>query len=229
MQLWRFGRGWSEATLRRHLAQLAQRKVSFTTPAEEMTEAEGWYVDGVDAPIGREPPGPPLSDGLFARARQAVINYDFSDPRIVVGHFDPDAPLVGRDMLLEIKVFGLRFLNGARVHGVRDEADDQRTVFGYRYDTLAGHFEQGFEWFLVTKVHASGEVRFKIEARWRLDRFPNWWSRLGFLLIGERCREIWRRLAVGRMRRLTRRPIEGTLAGPGRLAHRGDRRPRRTG
>ena len=228
MEFWRFGRGWSEATLKRYLAQLAQRKVSFTTLAEEMTRASGWYVDGIDRPIGREPPGPPLPDGLFARARQAIINYDFSDPRIVVCHFDPDAPLVGRDMLLEIKVLGLRFLNGVRVHSVRDEADDERSVFGYRYDTLAGHFEQGFEWFLLTKTHATGEVRFKIEAHWRLDRFPNWWSRLGFLLVGERFRELWRRLAVKRMRRLARQPAEKAVAPAGRLAHRGDVTPRRT-
>jgi uncharacterized protein (UPF0548 family) len=228
MQIWRFGRGWSEASLKRHLAELAQRKVSFTTLAEQMTQAAGWYVDGIDAPIGREPPGRPLPDGLFARARSAVINYDFSDPRIVVGHFDPDAPLAGRDILLEIKVFGLRFLNGARVHSVRDEADDARTVFGYRYDTLTGHFEQGFEWFLLTKTHATGEVRFKIEARWRLDKFPNWWSRLGFLLVGERFRELWRRLAVKRLRRLARRPADRAIAGPGRLAHRGDTTPSRS-
>jgi hypothetical protein len=82
----------------------------------------------------------------------------------------------------------LRFLGGVRVHTVRDEADDTRTSFGFRYDTLEGHFEQGFEWFLLSKRHASGEVRFRIQAHWRMGDFPTWWSRLGFLVLGDMSR-----------------------------------------
>ena len=224
---WRFGRGWSEAELRAYLAELRRARPNFDERPERMTPEYGWTVDGDDQPLGYEPPGPPLPDGLFVRARHALINYDFSDPRIVVGHFDPGAPLHGRDMLLEMKVLGFRFLNGCRVHAVRDEGDERRTSFGFRYDTLEGHIEQGFEWFLLSKNHASGEVRFRIQAHWRLGDFPSWWSRLGFLLVGERCRELWRRRAVRRLRRLAYRPVEGPLARPGRLAHRGDRSPRR--
>ena len=29
-----------------------------------------------------------------------------------------------------------------------------QSVFGFRYDTLEGHIEQGFEWFLLQKRHA---------------------------------------------------------------------------
>ena len=180
---WRFGRGWSEEELRGYLAELGQARPNFGERPERMTPEHGWTVDGDDRPIGYEPPGPPLPDGLFARAKQAIINYDFSDPRIAVGHFDPSASLDGREMLLEIKTFGLRFLGGVRVHTVRDESDEQRTSFGFRYDTLEGHFEQGFEWFLLSKSHASGEVRFRIQAHWRMGDFPTWWSRLGFLVL----------------------------------------------
>ena len=62
--------------------------------------------------------------------------------------------------------------------------------------------EKGFEWFLLTKDHLDGEIRLRIEAHWRLGDFPNWWSRLGFLLIGSHYRELWRRRALGRLRRL---------------------------
>src|SRR4051812_16416931 len=227
MALWRYGRGWDDATMKAYLADLAHRPVNFTTPPEEMTAAHGWTVDGAEAPIGNEPPGPPLPDGLFARARQALINYDFSDPHIVVGHFDPQAPLLHRDMLLEIKTTGLRFLGGVRVHTVRDEADDIRTSFGFRYDTLEGHFERGFEWFLLSKSHASGEVRFRIQAHWRMGDFPTWWSRLGFLVLGGRSRARWRQRAVARLRRLADQPVAGPVADGGHLAHRGDRTPRR--
>jgi uncharacterized protein (UPF0548 family) len=202
---WRFGRGWSETELRAYLAELRDARPNFDERPERMIPQNGWRVDGDDRTIGREPPGPALPDGPFERAKQALIAYDFSDPGIVVGHFDRTAPLAQRDMLLEMKSFGLRFLGGVRVHTVRDEADDTRTSFGFRYDTLEGHFEQGFEWFLLSKSHASGEIRFRIQAHWRPGDFPTWWSRLGFMVTGEWSRARWRRLAVARLRRLAQR------------------------
>ena len=228
MALWRFGLPFSEKTLKRYLAELAHRRVNFDLPPDEMTVENGWTVDGDEKVLGIEPPGPPLPDGIFAHARQGLINYDFSDPRIVVGHFDPNVPFVGRDMLLEIKIWGLRYLNGARVHSVRDESHPEETVFGFRYDTLEGHIESGFEWFLLTKDHRTGEVRFKIEAHWRLGDFPNWWSRLGFILVGERFRTRWRHRAPERLKELARKPVQKPVAAPGALAHRGDVEPEPT-
>lgn len=228
MGLWRIGRSWSEAALQAYLADLTGRPVNFTAAPEAMTRENGWTVDGIEEQLGVEPSGPPQKGGLFARARQGIIHYDFSDPRIVVGHFDPHAPLAGRNMLLEIKCLGLRFLNGVRVHSVRDETGDQRTIFGFRYDTLEGHIEQGFEWFLLTKEHDSGAVWFKIEAHWRLGRFPNWWSRLGFRLIGERYRTLWRFRAPQRLRELAQQHEERPAAPVGGMAHRGDVAPQRT-
>src|SRR5829696_8586439 len=141
MARWRFARTWSDAELRAYLGELRGRTVNFDEPLTAMTEENGWSVERFPEIVGREPPGPPLAECLFARARQALINYDFSDPRIVVGHFDPNAPFVGRDMLLEIKVFGLHYLSGCRVHSVRDETDARESTFGFRYDTLEGHIE----------------------------------------------------------------------------------------
>ena len=80
------------------------RPVSFDVPPETMTPENGWTVDGDETALGTESPGKPEPAGLFARARQGLLNYDFSDPRIVEGHFDPHAPFVGRNILLEIKV-----------------------------------------------------------------------------------------------------------------------------
>ena len=197
-----------------------------------MTPENGWTNDGAHSVLGQEAPGAPLPDGFFSRARQALINYDFSDPNIVVGHFDPDAPFVARTMLLEIKVWGLHFLSGVRVHSVRDEVIknelENKTVFGFRYDTLEGHIERGFEWFLLTKDHDSGAIDFKIEAHWQLGDFPNWWSKLGFKLVGERSRERWRRSALERLTRLGNQPQGKAAAPEGELAHRGDEKPQRT-
>ena len=228
MALWRFGRGWSEAAMKSYLSELAGRTVNFDVPPEQMTRANGWTIDGAETTIGIEPPGPPTADGPFTLAKRALINYDFSDPTIVVGHFDPNAPFVGRDMLLEMKVMGFRFLTGVRVHGVRDEVDDGGTMFGFRYDTLEGHIEQGFEWFLLSKVHATGRIDFAIEAHWQLGDFPNLWSKAGFKLIGEHYRSAWRHRAPLRLRRLAFHPVEEPDAGPGGLAHRGGEEPETT-
>ena len=228
MALWRFGGGWSEETMRHYLAALEHRPVNFDTPPEEMTPANGWTVDGCENEIGTEPEGPPAADGLFERAKQAIINYDFSDPSIVVGHFDPATPAAGRNMLLELKVLGFRFLCGVRVHGVRDDLEHGTSYFGFRYDTLAGHIERGYEWFLLTKDHETGGVHFKIEAHWQPGQFPTLWSKVGFKLIGEHYRTLWRHRAPERLRRIARQPATVPIAVPGRLAHRGDESPVRT-
>jgi uncharacterized protein (UPF0548 family) len=225
---WRLGRGWSEAELRAYLAATSSRPINFAVPVEQMTPEHGWTLDGVTDIIAREAPGPPLPDGPFARARQALVHYDFSDPRIVEGHFDPAGTLLGRTMLLEMKVLGvLRFLGGVRVHSVCDEQADDATRFGFRYDTLVGHFERGFEWFLVEKQHASGIVRCQVEAHWRPGDFPTWWSRLGFRLIGRLIRAWWRRQALARLRRLAREPATAPAPAAG-LVHRGAASPERT-
>jgi uncharacterized protein (UPF0548 family) len=225
MSVWRFGSGWSESALQEYLRAWSTHPVNFDESRGEMNEANGWTVDGAHSIIGQEPPGPPLPDGHFARARQALINYDFSDPEIVIGHFDPDAEFTGRTMLLEIQVWGLHFLSGVRVHSVRDETLENRTIFGFRYDTLEGHIERGFEWFLLTKDHANGAIDFKIEAHWQLGDFPNWWSKVGFKLIGEKNRERWRRRALERLTQLAQAPVPEATAPPGEIAHRGGDEP----
>lgn len=225
---YRYGRGWTEPELRRMLDELAERRVNVDEAPERMTPAHGWTIDGSHDHLGSESPGPPVRDGLFLRARQGVLHYDFSDPTIVEGHFDPDVPPVGRNMLLELKVLGFHFLGGCRVTEVRDEAEEGTSYFGFRYDTLEGHIERGFEWFLLTKDHATGEVHFRIEAHWKLGDFPSWWSRVGFRLIGEHYRRLWRRRAPDRLRRLARHPAEVPIAPEGALAHRGHERPTRT-
>lgn len=206
MALWRFGSGWNDKTLRSYLATFASSPVNFDVPLDQITEANGWTTDGVKSIIGQEEPGPPTLDGHFMRARQALLNYEFSDPGIARGYFDPQTEFVGRTMLLELQVLGFCFLSGVRVHSVRDEVLESHTVFGFRYDTLEGHIERGFEWFLLDKDHMTGAISFQIEARWRLGDFPNWWSKLGFKFIGERYRERWRRAALERLSRLANQP-----------------------
>jgi hypothetical protein len=121
-------------------------------------------------------------------------SYEFSVPGIVEAHFQPDSPLLLRRMLLEIKVLGLRYLCPVIVSCVRDEAD----TYGFRYDTLDGHIERGAEWFLLTR-NPHGVITFRIEARWQSGQFPNWWSRVGFLVVSGYYQRRWHRQAHGQL------------------------------
>jgi uncharacterized protein (UPF0548 family) len=201
MEAWRFGRGWSKEALEWELEARRGLALNFDADAPRSME-EGWRRFASEAPVARERPGPPEPRGAFERAWEAVVGYEFSDPRIVVGHFDPSSPLQGRTMLLELKALGFRFLAGTRVTATRHETTDLRSVRGFRYDTLRGHVEAGWEWFLLTKSHATGEVRFGIESVWRPGDFPNAWTRLGFRVLSRHYQRRWTRRAPQRLRRL---------------------------
>lgn len=202
MAEWRLFRGWPATALQQRLDALDRRDRNFAGEEQQLTAEQGWHHYYSEAVIANEPNG----DLLFARARTAVANYQFSDPRIVIAHFRPDAPLLKRRVLLEIRVLGLRYLCPALVTRVREEP----AAYGFRYDTLDGHIESGLEWFLLTKDD-QGRIRFRIEARWRRGEFPNWWSRIGFTVLSGYYQRRWHRRAHRRMSLLahygsTRRP-----------------------
>lgn len=217
---WRFGRKFTATELGEELAALDKRACSVPAGLEPGLAA-GFETHYSEATIAREPSGAPSEGGPFERACQLAARFEFSDPRIVVGHFDRHRPLLGRPMLLELKALGFRFLAGVRITAVRQEVNTKGSVFGFRYDTLAGHLEAGAEWFLLRKQHASGEVLFRIQASWRPGAFPNWWSRAGFKLIGRRYQRAWHRLAHLRMRRLLDWSDLPALPPHGRILHQG--------
>ena len=187
MTEWRLFRGWTSEELRVRLDRLATVPTNFEGAEEELSGERGWHHWHSEAVIAREADA---SDVRFARARVALANYQFSDPRIVVAHFDPRGALLGRRIILEIKVFGLHCLCAAVVTQVRDEGD----VFGFRYDTLDWHIERGMEWFLLTRDE-HGNIRFRIEARWQRGVLPNWWMRAGFAVLAGYYQRKWHRRA----------------------------------
>lgn len=222
MAEWRFGRGWTEPELAERLVEAGWLGRNFDATQSAMTRANGWSHYYSESVVARERSGPPDPAGPFERARVALTGYQFSDPAIVVGHFDGAAPLLGRRMLLEVKVLGLHYLCAVVVAAVRDDRVEGRTTFGYRYDTLEGHIESGSEWFLLTKDEATGEIRFRVDASWRPGDLPNAWSRGGFELLAPRYQERWHRRAHGRLFLLAH---YGSLTpprpGPGHLVHAG--------
>lgn len=193
-------RSWTSAEIHERLQRLEGAPRNFRAEQNEMTPDRGWNRYSSEAVIAKEPPGPPLADGPYRRAEVGVANYQFSDPRIVIGHFDPESRLLGRRMLLEMRALRVfRYLGGVAVGAVRFEEQDGKHIFGFRYDTLEGHLERGSEWFLLTKDAETGEIRFRIEAGWLPGQFPNWYSRLGFRILGPHYQRKWHHQAHRRL------------------------------
>lgn len=219
---WRVARGWSAAELERQLCLLAELP---RTAPRSVRDAEGsaWRHNFSNSVIALEPPGKPTLGGPFERARALVERYAFSEPRIVTGHFNAEQPLLGRYMLLELKPLVVHYLCGVVVGAVRDEASAEESTFGFRYDTLLGHIEAGWEWFWLTKSHATGRIEFRIEAAWRPGQFPNAWSRIGFLALGRRYQRAWHRRAHERLRVMLGSPDLPPLERGHGLLHEGHR------
>jgi uncharacterized protein (UPF0548 family) len=188
---------------RRALARLASLRPTFD-PAD--SAGRGWHDDDYRQPLPSEPPGPPTAGGSWETARTLVAEYAFADPTRVRAVFDPDAPLDGRDMLLELRFAGLRILVGVRGVAVRDETrrvdGREARVWGWDYVTLEGHVEAGRRAFEVWKWTDTGEIEFRTYARAR-PALENPVLRLGFLLFGRHRRAEFGRTACRRMARLT--------------------------
>ncbi len=153
--------------------------------APEDGRADGhWHVDSGDMVIGREPPGPPVPGGPWEAGCTLVRQYEFAEPRILRGVYRAGGELEGRDMLLEGRFTVLRFYLGVRVTAIVDETTDAERVWGWSYQTLEGHLEQGRLTYEVIKDTATGRVRFRVRGYSRMAPIPSPVVRLGFLLFG---------------------------------------------
>jgi uncharacterized protein (UPF0548 family) len=116
-----------------------------------------------------------------------VRDYEFAAPEVIRAVYRASAPLLGRDMLLEGRFLGLRFLMGVRVTEVVDtvrSSGDQR-VWGWAYDTLQGHLERGRMTYEVVKHRPTGQVEFVLRGRsQRADLGPL--LRVGWSVFGRR-------------------------------------------
>jgi uncharacterized protein (UPF0548 family) len=146
-----------------------------------------WHVDSADTMLGYEPPGPPRR-GVWETACLLVRQYEFAEPRILRAAYRAGDELLGRDMLLEGRFFGLRFYLGVRVTGVIDETRGSdgtaERVWGWSYQTLRGHLEQGRLSYEVIKRLATGQVIFRVSGYSRRAPIPSPVIRWGFRLFG---------------------------------------------
>jgi len=176
-----------------------------------------WHVDSRTTVIGRERPGQPERDGAWDIACQLIREYEFADARILRGVYRRSGDLLGRDMLLEGRFFGLRFYLGVRVTGIIDEerAGDgggPERVWGWCYQTLEGHLEQGRLSYEVIKNLATGQVTFRVVGYSRRAPISNPVIRWGFRLFGRWTQERFYRGIQSRMAHLV-----GTRLGGGTL------------
>jgi uncharacterized protein (UPF0548 family) len=201
---------------RRALDQLHDTPVNFDGT---LTRGRGWHVDDYCEPLPSERPGEPESAGSWEVARRLMRDYEFADPSIVRAIYHPDRPLEERDMLLEVRFWGLRFHVGVRVGGIVDETRtvDGRAVrvWGWTYRTLQGHFEMGEMDYEVWKWFDTGEVQFRIHVVSRAAEIRNPLVRFGLRLVGRREQQRFARHACERMARLTAAELE---RGPGGAA-----------
>ena len=193
------------------LEDLAALDINFDPDGPHRPE-DGWRIDDYCRPLESEPPGPPVAGGSFEAAQELLRNYQVADPKLVRATYDPDAPLEGRDMLLELRFWFIRLRAGCRVGDVTDEErrEDGRPVrvWGWAYRTLEGHIEQGQMSWEVWKWLDTGEVHFRIHSYSRNAENVNPILNLGFKLVGQRERRRYLTTACERMERLTREALE---------------------
>jgi len=206
------GTGLEGTSAQRRLAELASRSINFGPTDGPTAPDDGWHVDDMTASLPPEASGAPVEGGSWNVAKDLMLNYQVANPATVRASYAADAPLAGRNMLLEIRFGFLRFHVGVRVGDVYEETLEvdgaTASVFGWSYSTLEGHFERGRMHYEVWKWHDKGDVEFRLHAFSRVADSGPWLTRTGFRLLGRNQQAAFYRDACRRMRRLTESQLE---------------------
>jgi uncharacterized protein (UPF0548 family) len=173
---------------------------------------ERWHDDALSQPLPAEAPGAPEPGGSWEIARRLMEDYRMADPAIVRATWDRSAPLLGREMLLELRLYRVLSVH-ARVRVTRVWEEDRilegraARVFGYEYATLRGHVELGRMDYEVYKWRDDGAVEFRLHAHSRAAEDGAPWVRLGFRLFGRREQVRFYLRCCERMARFTTREL----------------------
>jgi uncharacterized protein (UPF0548 family) len=201
----------------RRLAALAGRPINFDAcRLDEYTPETGWRRDDMVESLPAEAPGPPEPGGSWELTRRLLTDYQLADPSQVRAIYDDQTPFEGRDMLLRIRLAGMHFDVGVRIGATYDRTRDvdgrPARVYGWYYDTLEGHFEQGRMHYEVWKWLDSGEVQFRLHAVSRGAGTGPWVLRTGFRLVGRVNQLQFYRRICRRARRFTEAQLEARRA-----------------
>jgi uncharacterized protein (UPF0548 family) len=205
--------GWADEGAA--LDSLRHRCVNYdpaTAPHGDQPDGH-WHVDASTTVIGQELPGPPAAGGPWQTACTLVRQYEFSEPRILRAVYRRDDDLLGRDMLLEGRFLWLRFYLGVRITSVADETRHSgggaQRVWGWSYQTLSGHLEQGRLSYEVIKDLGTGLVTFRVSGYSRTAPIPSPVIRWGFVLFGRRTQLRFYQAVQRRLRELVRAAQHG--------------------
>jgi uncharacterized protein (UPF0548 family) len=197
----------------RALAALRGAALNFEPqPLEYYTPEQGWHADALSQRLPGESAGDPAPGGPWRIARQLIEDYRIADPAIVRASWDPQSPLEGRDMLLELRLYRIVSVRaGVRVTRVWDEervvTGRRARVFGFEYATLQGHVEMGRMDYELYKWRDDGRVEFRLHAHSRASEDGAPWIRLGFRLFGRREQLRFYLRCCERIARLTSREL----------------------
>ncbi|HET9125406.1 MAG TPA: DUF1990 family protein [Solirubrobacteraceae bacterium] len=195
------------------LDSLPGRSINYDADAVDLDHPpDGWKLDDRRQRLPAEPPGEPVPGGSWEIAARLIRGYEFADPSIVRAHYDVDAPLLGRNMLLQLRALGLVSVYvGVRVTQVWDDHQDRdgrrARVFGWAYRTLEGHVEEGEMGWEVWKWLDTGEVEYHARAVSRTAPISNPLIWAGFHLLKRYERRLYLDSTDRRMRELTERAL----------------------
>ncbi len=211
---WLAWRGRVQAQLQR----LHDLKLNFAPADLPAVARDAWHVDDHRRTLPPEPPGDPVRHGSFEIAKLLLCDYEFADPGRIRAYYRADAPLEGRDMLLEIRYLILRVRVGVRIGAVFDEvreiAGRSARVWGWAYRTLEGHLERGQMDYQIWKWLDTGEVEYRIHAVSQMAEIRNPILSLGFRLVGRREQVQFARRCTERMDRLVNASLSGAHTEP---------------
>jgi hypothetical protein len=224
------GPPWLGGEVRAQLDRIHELELNFDPSGLSSVKRDAWHVDDYCRALPPEPPGEPIHSGSFETAKRLLRDYQFADPRRIRAYYWADAPLEGRDMLLEIRYLALRVRVGVRIGVVFDEVRDiddrSARVWGWAYRTLEGHLERGQMDYQVWKWLDTGEVDYRIHAVAQVAETHNPVLNLGFRLVGRREQLRFARRCAERMEQFVEswsdggrdepvgRPATGILASP---------------
>lgn len=173
----------------------AQRSLPFSYPGVGATRNGGTPPPGYDRDRNRQLLG--RGEAAFAAGRDAIRGWRMFPPPLAT--IEPAGiPIAEGEVAgVIIRVFGLWFLNAARIVYVIDEP----RRFGFAYGTLPGHAERGEERFLVEWL-ADDTVWYDLDA---FSRPRYWAARLGYPLA-RRLQRRFVRLSKAAMARAVAHP-----------------------
>jgi Domain of unknown function (DUF1990) len=193
----------------RRLAEIARMEPTIDlAKRDSFVAADGWHLDAREAALPAESPGPPEKAGPFTIACTILEQYAFPPARLIRGVFDTAAPLDNRAMLLTARFLWMTFELPVRVSRVlditRDGAHGAERVWGYSYQTLAGHLERGEITFEIVKHLQTGAVAFRIHSFSQTGHIANIVHRLGFRVVGRRLQRRFAEQSLANMQLLVR-------------------------